>query len=125
MNGFQCEACGKFFKGEGIEYDGASDSYRCNNYLRCSGADAGRVEQPPEPAALPAFTLRDQFAMAALTVMLANSANDEYLDEKKAKCAYNMADLMLAARWNDVPGRTLDAVLAAFDKAIEKHRRQP
>lgn len=55
-----------------------------------------RAEQPnPTPETL---TLRDQFAMAALTGIMAHDRDDEYAEEWVANRAYYLADAMLTAR---------------------------
>ncbi len=47
------------------------------------------------------LTLRDQFAMAALTGIVANDRDDECAGEWVAKRAYHLADAMLTARKGD------------------------
>ena len=43
-------------------------------------------------------TLRDQFAMAALTGLMANYGNDIGSDEDRARWSYEQADAMMKAR---------------------------
>lgn len=51
---------------------------------------------PPPTPQTPVATLRDQFAMAALTGLLANPDAAKYKD--RAEVAYNYADAMMEAR---------------------------
>lgn len=53
---------------------------------------------PQAPPGPPYLTLRDQFAMAALTGILGNPEFDEFLPEQWASEAYKYADAMMKAR---------------------------
>ena len=53
---------------------------------------------PQAPPGPPYLTLRDQFAMAALTGVLANPENDSFEHEAFAIEAYRYADAMMKAR---------------------------
>lgn len=55
-----------------------------------------RAEPTPET-----LTLRDQFAMAALTGIMATDSDGEHAEEWVAKRAYHLADAMLTARKGD------------------------
>ena len=92
-----------------LEATGAGDQYRGN---RCAivTREGIRIVCRQTPAeviariaasdaqANPAATLRDQFAMAAITGLHANPACDEWLEENFADAAYKCADAMLAER---------------------------
>jgi hypothetical protein len=53
---------------------------------------------PQAPPGPPYLTLRDQFAMAALSGVLANPENDSFEHEAFAIEAYRYADAMMKAR---------------------------
>ena len=67
--------------------------------MSCLWHELGKLKTPPMPKVKPASSssnLRDQFAMAALTGLLANPRSHAWPDE--ASRAYEYADAMLEAR---------------------------
>jgi hypothetical protein len=59
--------------------------------------NASGLSLPPPPPQTPVATLRDQFAMAALTGILSNPSTQE-ITGKTIKNAWHVADFMMEAR---------------------------
>ena len=70
----------------------------CASVLREMEPQVVEAEQAEKQARA---ELRDRFAMAALTGLLANPSHDMLSPEEWASDAYNIADAMLKARGDD------------------------
>jgi rubredoxin len=97
------------------EDNSPADKWTCNvcqaEFYHLEGLSSGKITVM-EPHA----TLRDQFAMAALTGLLADPDMKDCV-----KCSYIFADAMMEARNNQDGGKGFDAAVDRVIARVDKH----